>query len=96
MESLAAGTPVIAFRSGALPEVVEHGRTGYLVANADEMAAAIESVDRIDPEECRRVACRYFSQEVMVSRYIDMYNRLIFRRSYDSSQTSQIECNHAV
>src|SRR5207249_5576489 len=41
MEALAAGTPVIAFPSGALPEIVEHGRTGYLVSDVKEMAQAI-------------------------------------------------------
>ena len=44
MEALACGTPVIAYRSGALPDIVEHGVTGFLVDNVEQMAAAIRNV----------------------------------------------------
>ena len=80
MEAMAAGTPVIAFSSGALPEIVEHGKTGYLVSNAREMAKAIAAVDKLDCEECRRTAQRRFSAERMVERYLQMYHRIISRR----------------
>ena len=81
MEAMAAGTPVIAFASGALPEIVEHGRTGYIVRNAREMARAIEAVDKLDNEECRRTAERRFSAEKMVERYFQAYRRIIARKS---------------
>jgi glycosyltransferase involved in cell wall biosynthesis len=81
MEAMAAGTPVIAFASGALPEIVEHGKTGYLVSNAKEMAKAIAAIDRIDSEECRRTAARRFSAEAMVERYLQTYERIIARAS---------------
>jgi glycosyltransferase involved in cell wall biosynthesis len=77
MESLAAGTPVIAFPSGALPEIVEHGRTGYLVSNTREMAKAIAAADEIDPEECRKEARRRFSAEKMFERYRELYRHVI-------------------
>lgn len=80
MEALAAGTPVIAFASGALPEIVEHGKTGYLVSNAREMAKAIGAVDRLDPEECRQAASRRFSYEQMVERYVKAYGRIISQK----------------
>jgi glycosyltransferase involved in cell wall biosynthesis len=80
MEALAAGTPVIAFPSGALPEIVEHGRTGYLVSNAREMAKAIAAVDKLDPEECRRTALRRFAAEAMVERYVGAYSRIISQK----------------
>ena len=48
MEAMASGTPVIAFRKGALPEIIEHGRTGFLVDSVEEMAEAILSIDRLD------------------------------------------------
>src|SRR5690606_37412298 len=54
MEALSYGTPVIAFDTRALCEVVDHGRTGYLVRDADEMAKAIREIGRIDRETCRR------------------------------------------
>ncbi|HVY44738.1 MAG TPA: glycosyltransferase, partial [Minicystis sp.] len=53
MEALASGTPVIAFRSGALAEIVEDGVTGFLVRDVDEMARAIGRAGEIDPRACR-------------------------------------------
>jgi glycosyltransferase involved in cell wall biosynthesis len=76
MEALACGTPVVAFRTGALPEVIDHGRTGFLVSSVDEMAGALREVDAIDPAECRREAERRFSSDLMVSRYLDLYRQL--------------------
>lgn len=82
MEALACGTPVVAFPHGALPNVVEHGRTGFLVRNVDEMAEAMRNVDGIDPEECRRAARERFSLDGMVSGYMDAYHRVAeFSRS---------------
>jgi glycosyltransferase involved in cell wall biosynthesis len=77
MEALACGTPVIAFRAGALPEIVEHGRTGFLVDDPREMAEAIRRAHTIDPEECRRVARERFSQEAMTSRYLELYAEIL-------------------
>lgn len=76
MEALASGTPVIAFRSGALPEIVEHGRTGYIVSNAAEMAEAISAVAQIDPEECRHAAGSRFPAETMIQAYAGLYHRI--------------------
>jgi len=77
MEALAAGTPVIAFPTGALTEIVEQGRTGFLAANVGEMAKAIGAVDRLDPEECRNEARRRFSAEKMIEGYIEAYCRIL-------------------
>lgn len=76
MEALAAGTPVIAYRSGALPEIIEDGVTGFLVDSAEEMATAIGKVRSIDPEVCRSTARRRFSRERMVRDYFDLYSQL--------------------
>ncbi|HXT13466.1 MAG TPA: glycosyltransferase family 4 protein [Candidatus Angelobacter sp.] len=76
MEALACGTPVIAFRSGALAELVEPGRTGFLVSSREEMAEAIRQADSIDPEVCRRTARERFSVKQMARRYFDVYRRL--------------------
>jgi hypothetical protein len=77
MEALACGTPVIAFRAGALTEIVEHQRTGFLVDDADSMAAAIKSVDTIEPEACRAAARRRFSAARMTAQYLDRYRELV-------------------
>lgn len=80
MEALAAGVPVIAYPAGALPEIVEHGRTGFIVEDTAAMAAAIRAVTRIDPEDCRRAARERFSAERMVGEYLALYARLAGRR----------------
>src|SRR5690606_27482152 len=56
LEALASGTPVVGFRRGALPELVESGVTGFLVDSEEEMAEAILWADRLHPADCRRAA----------------------------------------
>ncbi len=77
MEAAAEGTPVVAYRSGAVPEVVEHGVTGLLVSGVEEMADAIGRVDQVDRETCRRVARERFSSRRMVDGYVAMYERML-------------------
>jgi glycosyltransferase involved in cell wall biosynthesis len=77
MEALACGTPVIAFAAGALTEIVEHGRTGYLVSDEIEMADAIRASGDISGSECRRVARERFSARRMTEEYIEVYERLV-------------------
>lgn len=67
--------------SGALAEMVEHGRTGFLVHNIEEMAEAIRRVDLLDPDECRRSARERFPIKRMVDEYIALYHRLAKNRS---------------
>jgi glycosyltransferase involved in cell wall biosynthesis len=76
-EALAAGTPVVAFPNGDLADMLETGRTGYLVADVAEMAQAIEACADINPEDCRAVARERFSLDRMVSQYIALYERLV-------------------
>lgn len=76
MEAMACGTPVIAFRVGALPEVVEDGRTGFLVSSTHEMARALRDVKAIRPEECRKRARERFCSRIMAERYMGLYQRL--------------------
>jgi len=77
MEATACCTPVIAFPSGALADIVEPGVTGYLVNDSLEMAAAIHRADAIDRERCRAIARRRFSVERMVSGYLALYRRIV-------------------
>jgi glycosyltransferase involved in cell wall biosynthesis len=73
IESMACGTPVIATRHGAVPEVIEHGVSGIIVANYREMAAALEQADELDPNECRRYVEERFAPERMVRDYENAY-----------------------
>jgi glycosyltransferase involved in cell wall biosynthesis len=79
IESLAAGTPVIALRRGSVPEVIVDGVTGFICDDVDEMAKAAERIGEIDPDECRRHAQR-FSAEAMCSGYTEVYERLARER----------------
>lgn len=81
MEALAAGTPVIAYRSGALPEIVEDGVTGFLVDNIEEMAAAIRGVTVISSKACRAAAERRFSKKRMTEGYFHLYSMLLERQN---------------
>ncbi|HXS76028.1 MAG TPA: GNAT family N-acetyltransferase [Terracidiphilus sp.] len=80
MEALAAGTPVIAYRSGALQEIVEDGVTGFLVNDVEGMAEAIRKVNAISPAACREAAERRFSKERMIEGYFDLYDRIVKER----------------
>lgn len=80
MEALACGTPVIAYRAGALPGIVDDGETGFLVDGVAEMAEAIGRVGRIDRARCRAVACERYSLERMIGAYFDLYRRLAAQR----------------
>ena len=73
IESMACGTPVIATRWGAVPEVIEHGRSGIVVDDYREMAAALPDADRIELMECRRSVEERFSAARMVRDYEDAY-----------------------
>ncbi len=73
MEAIACGTPVIAFRSGALPEIVTHGHTGFVVEDSAGMAAMIARVGEIDPEHCRAIARARFSLERCTEAYLSRY-----------------------
>ncbi len=68
VEALACGTPVIAFRRGSVPEIVQDGVNGYLVNTADQMAAAARRCGEIPPDECRKSA-EQFSVGRMVGEY---------------------------
>ena len=77
IESMACGTPVIATRRGAVPEVIEDGRSGVVVDDYREMPAALEEAGALDPMECRRYAEERFSPERMVASYVDAYRAAI-------------------
>jgi glycosyltransferase involved in cell wall biosynthesis len=80
IESMACGTPVIATRWGAVPEVIEHGRSGIIVGDYREMAGALEAADDLDPFELRRYVEEEFSPEHMVHDYVAAYETAIERR----------------
>jgi glycosyltransferase involved in cell wall biosynthesis len=77
IESMACGTPVIATRWGAVPEVIEHGRSGIVVDDYREMADALPDADRIELMECRRSVEERFSAARMVRDYEEGYEAVL-------------------
>jgi glycosyltransferase involved in cell wall biosynthesis len=77
VESMACGTPVIAYARGSMPEVVDDGVTGVLVANAEEAVAAVERAIALDRVACRRAAERRFSAGRMVDDYLGVYEQVL-------------------
>ena len=77
IESFACGTPVIAFRRGALPEIIQDGKTGFIVNNVTEMAKAIKKIDQINRFDCRQSVENYFNVERMVEDHEKLYKKII-------------------
>jgi len=73
IESMACGTPVVAWRNGSVPEILEDGVTGFIADDFDGFVAAIDQVGAIDPADCRRVVEERFSIDAMVSGYERVY-----------------------
>jgi glycosyltransferase involved in cell wall biosynthesis len=73
IEAMACGVPVVAFDTGSVSEVVDHGVTGYVVANEDEAVSALRAIERLDRREVRRRFDRRFSATAMARGYLDVY-----------------------
>jgi glycosyltransferase involved in cell wall biosynthesis len=76
IEAMACGTPVIAWRCGSVPEVVEHGRTGFLVDSIAAAAGAVARLDELDRQFIRARFERRFSAERMATDYFTVYSSL--------------------
>jgi glycosyltransferase involved in cell wall biosynthesis len=76
-EAMACGTPVVAWRNGSVPEVVDDGRTGFIVESVEEMAAAFDRVGDLDPRAMRARVQERFSDEAMVTGYERVYERVL-------------------
>ncbi len=79
VESMACGTPVIAFRRGSMPEVISDGHTGFLVNNIDEACEKLNLIRELDRKDCYRWVKERFSQERMVDDYIALYEQILGR-----------------
>src|SRR5829696_7769329 len=80
-EAMATGTPVVAYRAGSVPEVVEHGVTGFVCTTAGEMAAAVGRVGEISRSACRERVERLFSPAAMADGYERAYPAVLAGRS---------------
>jgi len=82
MEAAASGTPVIAFRRGALPEVVKDGVTGLLVSKVQEAVEALSGIEQIKSDACRQHARKMFSSTRTAEGYLGLYERVFKTRPF--------------
>ncbi|ASZ12426.1 glycosyltransferase family 4 protein [Chitinophaga pendula] len=76
-EAMHCGTPVIAYNRGSMPELIRHGHTGFLAADAEAAIQAVKDIPQLRREDCHHHASTHFSQEKMVADYIRLYERLL-------------------
>lgn len=77
IEAMACGTPTIAFNRGSMPELIEHGQNGFLVADCGEAIAHVARINELDRAQCRQTVEDRFTVEGMVERYIKAYRDLL-------------------
>ncbi len=77
IEAMACGTPVIASRRGSMPELIEHGVTGFLVDSLDEAIQAIERINEIDRRTVRTAVAERFTIDRMADAYLTLYQRIL-------------------
>jgi glycosyltransferase involved in cell wall biosynthesis len=76
VEALAAGTPVVAYPRGSLPELVTDGVTGFLVRDVDSAVAAVGRLGTLDRARCRSEAATRFTRDRMVDEYEQLFLRI--------------------
>jgi len=81
IEALACGTPVVAFRGGSVEEIIEHGRTGFIVDSMEDAVAATRQVASIDRRVCRRSFEQRFTARRMVERHVSVYTEVVNARA---------------
>lgn len=77
IESMACGTPVIAFNRGSMPELIKHGENGYLCTNTNEAVRAVDRIDDIAREKCQDHVRQHFSADAMVDNYLTVYKKIL-------------------
>lgn len=86
IESLACGTPVLSFARGAAPEILEHGVTGFLCDDVDDMAKRLTDIDTLDRRACRAAVETRFSTARVVAEHLEVYADAVSRRRGDAAR----------
>jgi len=77
VESMACGTPVVAYRAGSVPEVIDPGLTGFIVESVDQSVEALKKIQSLDRRLCREVFERRFSSGRMAVDYLKIYEKML-------------------
>ena len=87
--ALACGTPVLAYRRGSIPEIIDHGVTGFVCETLSEMVEAVGQVRRIDRRRCREAFDARFTADRMARDYVALYERIIEERMVQTAPMAQ-------
>ncbi|WP_203736184.1 glycosyltransferase, partial [Catellatospora chokoriensis] len=90
IEAMVCGTPVVALRGGAVPEVVRHGVTGMVCSQPSDLPAALHAAAVLDPVQCREHVVRSFSAQRMAAGYVRAYRAALAQR-----RDSRVDTPHA-
>lgn len=88
IEALACGTPVVTYRHGSYPELIDHEATGFLCRDEQEMVQAARRIDEIDRRRCRKTFEERFTAERMAKEYVQLYERMLQEASASESFSS--------
>jgi glycosyltransferase involved in cell wall biosynthesis len=88
IESMACGTPVVAYRGGAVPEIMEQGQTGFVVQRMDEAVEAVREVGRLSRRRCRDVFEQRFTAARMAHDYVTVFKRMIEKNEDEVSEAA--------
>jgi glycosyltransferase involved in cell wall biosynthesis len=95
IEAMACGTPVIAFRRGSVPEVVEHGVSGFIVEDEAEAIQAVQRLPELDRRQVRASFERRFTSSEMAGKYIDCYKKILAEVRPDRTTSTGVTVAHA-
>ncbi|HEX6981310.1 MAG TPA: glycosyltransferase family 4 protein [Balneolaceae bacterium] len=88
IESMACGTPVIAFNRGSMPELINHGENGFLVSDIEQAIAAVGELKNIRREDCRTHVENYFIVDYMVDNYVKVYESVLEKKKKRNKKAS--------
>jgi len=80
VESMACGTPVIAYERGSMPEIIRHGHTGFIVNDLDAAVQAVAKIDSLNRYDCRQQVERHFTSKRMALEYVRVYHQILEER----------------
>jgi glycosyltransferase involved in cell wall biosynthesis len=80
IEALACGTPILAYRRGSVPEIIDEGQTGFICETVDQMVKAVSGISTLNRQQCRSVFEKRFTVERMVQEYLGAYENLILQQ----------------
>jgi glycosyltransferase involved in cell wall biosynthesis len=89
IESLACGTPVIGWRNGSVPELIDDGSTGFVVESLDEAVRAVERIGGLSRQTCRKEFERRFDAARMADDYVQVYRQLLHSGARSGSKSGR-------